>query len=70
MINFVGAKGVPIPLREERDFRLDVNELASLITDRTKLIILNSPQNPTRASSPNRTFRTSLPPLATATSWC
>jgi aspartate/methionine/tyrosine aminotransferase len=45
MINFVGAKGVPIPLREERDFRLDVNELASLITDRTKLIILNSPQN-------------------------
>ena len=46
MINFVGAKAVPIPLREERDFRLDVNELASLITDRTKLIIINSPQNP------------------------
>jgi len=47
MINFVGAKAVPIPLREERDFRLDVNELASLINDRTKVIILNSPQNPT-----------------------
>ena len=47
MINFLGAKAVPIPLREERDFRLDVNELKSLITDRTKLIILNSPQNPT-----------------------
>jgi aspartate aminotransferase len=47
MINFLGAKAVPIPLREEREFRLDVNELASLITDRTKLIILNSPQNPT-----------------------
>ena len=47
MINFVGAKPVPIPLREERDFRLDVDELVSLITDRTKLIILNSPQNPT-----------------------
>jgi aspartate aminotransferase len=47
MINFVGAKAVPIPLREERDFRLDVNELSGLITDRTKLIILNSPQNPT-----------------------
>src|SRR5271167_1932884 len=47
MINFLGAKAVPIPLREERDFRLDVNELASLINDRTKLIILNSPQNPT-----------------------
>ena len=47
MINFLSAKAVPIPLREERDFRLDVNELASLINDRTKLIILNSPQNPT-----------------------
>ena len=47
MINFLGAKAVPIPLREERDFRLDVNELASLISDRTKVIILNSPQNPT-----------------------
>ncbi len=47
MINFVGGKAVPIALREERDFRLDVNELKSLINDRTKLIIINSPQNPT-----------------------
>src|SRR5256714_4106160 len=47
MINYVGAKAVPIQLREELDFRLDVDELASLINDRTKLIILNSPQNPT-----------------------
>ena len=47
MINYVGAKPVPIRLREELDFRLDVDELASLITDRTKLIIVNSPQNPT-----------------------
>ena len=47
MINYVGAKAVPIRLREELDFRLDVNELASLINDRTKLIIVNSPQNPT-----------------------
>jgi aspartate aminotransferase len=47
MINFVGANAVPIRLREELDFRLDVNELADLITDRTKLIIINSPQNPT-----------------------
>jgi aspartate/methionine/tyrosine aminotransferase len=47
MINYVGAKAVPIRLREELEFRLDVNELASLINDRTKLIILNSPQNPT-----------------------
>jgi len=47
MINYVGAKAVPIRLREELDFRLDVDELANLINDRTKLIILNSPQNPT-----------------------
>ena len=47
MIHYVGGKAVPIQLREERDFSLDVNELAALITDRTKLIILNSPQNPT-----------------------
>jgi aspartate aminotransferase len=47
MINFTGAKAVPIPLREERDFRFDVNELRSLVTPRTRLIILNSPHNPT-----------------------
>ncbi len=47
MINYVGAKAVPIRLREELDFRLDIDELATLINDRTKLIILNSPQNPT-----------------------
>jgi aspartate/methionine/tyrosine aminotransferase len=47
MINYVGGTAVPVPLREERDFAMDVDELASLITDRTKLIILNSPQNPT-----------------------
>jgi aspartate aminotransferase len=47
MINFLGGKGVPVHLREDRDFRLDVDELAKDITDRTKLIIINSPQNPT-----------------------
>jgi aspartate/methionine/tyrosine aminotransferase len=47
MINYVGGEGVPIRLREERDFRLDVNELEKLISDRTRLIIINSPHNPT-----------------------
>jgi aspartate/methionine/tyrosine aminotransferase len=47
MINYVGGRAVPVRLREERDFGLDVDELASLITDRTRLIILNSPHNPT-----------------------
>ncbi|NPV09862.1 MAG: pyridoxal phosphate-dependent aminotransferase [Anaerolineae bacterium] len=47
MIRFVGGTPVPIPLRQANDFRLDTGELASLITDRTRLIILNSPENPT-----------------------
>jgi len=47
MIHYVGATPVPVRLHEEKDFGLDVDELASLITDRTRLIILNSPQNPT-----------------------
>ena len=47
MINYLGGKAVPIHLQEERDFALDVAELASRISDRTKLIIINSPHNPT-----------------------
>ena len=47
MIHYTGARAIPIRLREERDFGFDVNELESLITDHTRLIILNSPQNPT-----------------------
>ena len=47
MIRYVGGQAVPTQLREERDFSVDVDELASRITDRTKLIILNSPHNPT-----------------------
>ncbi len=47
VINFIGAKPVPIRLREENQFRLDVDELASLVTPKTKMIVVNSPQNPT-----------------------
>ena len=47
MIDFVGARAIPLPIREEHDFRLDVDELASLITPRTKFLIINSPANPT-----------------------
>ena len=43
------AEPVPLPLRSERGFALDVDELAALITDRTRLVILNSPNNPTGA---------------------
>jgi aspartate aminotransferase len=47
VINFVGGVPVPIPLREEKGFSFDVNELRSLVNEKTKLIIINSPQNPT-----------------------
>ena len=47
MIQYSGATAVPLPLRMEREFRVDVDELASLVTPRTKLIVINSPQNPT-----------------------
>ena len=57
MIHFLGARAVPIRLREEKDFNLDVEEFASLITDRTKLIILNSPHNPTGGVMPERDVR-------------
>ncbi len=46
-INFIGAKAIPVKLREENDFRLDVDELKRLVTSKTKMIIINSPQNPT-----------------------
>jgi len=47
VINFVGGKPVPAPLLEEKNFSLDTDYLKTLITPKTKLIIINSPQNPT-----------------------
>lgn len=47
VIEFVGGKAVPLQLKEKKEFRFDLNELAALITPRTRLLIINSPQNPT-----------------------
>jgi aspartate/methionine/tyrosine aminotransferase len=47
MTRYAGGTPVPIPLREENDFRMDPNELRALVTPRTKMIIFNSPHNPT-----------------------
>jgi aspartate/methionine/tyrosine aminotransferase len=47
MINFTGAKPVPLPMREELDFCFDIDEFKSKVTSRTRLIIVNSPHNPT-----------------------
>jgi len=46
MIHFVGAKAVPLPLAEEKEFCSNIEELRGKITPRTKLIIINSPHNP------------------------
>ena len=46
MIEFTGAKAVAAVLREEHEFRLDIDELRSLVTPRTRLLIINSPGNP------------------------
>ena len=47
---FAGAKPVPIPLREGNQFRIDTDELERLVTDRSKLLIINSPHNPCGSS--------------------
>ncbi len=47
MIRFLGAKPVPMPLEESRGFSFDLNLFRDRLSDRTKMVILNSPQNPT-----------------------
>ncbi|MEO0025638.1 MAG: pyridoxal phosphate-dependent aminotransferase [candidate division WOR-3 bacterium] len=47
MIEYMGGRPVPVRLREERNFRLDAEELAQMVNSRTKLIVINSPANPT-----------------------
>src|SRR3989337_936906 len=47
MARYVGGSPVAAPLREANDFRMDVDEVAGLVTDRTKLIVINPPHNPT-----------------------
>jgi aspartate/methionine/tyrosine aminotransferase len=47
LVAFVGAKPVSLPIRERNNFRIDIEELRSLVTDRTRMLIVNSPANPT-----------------------
>ena len=51
-INYSGAKAVPIPLLEENDFSFDADQVLSLITPATRLIIINTPANPTGGAVP------------------
>src|SRR3954469_13624551 len=52
MIEFTGAKPIPVPIREENGFAFSADELLSLITPATRLIIINSPANPTGGVTP------------------
>src|SRR3954471_7901065 len=54
MIEFTGARPVPIPIREENEFAFSAAETLDLITPQTRLIILNSPANPTGGVTPKR----------------
>jgi aspartate aminotransferase len=47
LVNYVGGKAVPLPLLEERQFSFNIDDLNRIITGKTRMIILNSPQNPT-----------------------
>src|SRR3970282_854913 len=47
MARFAGGTPVPLPIRQERDFRADLDELEALVTKRTRMLVLNSPANPT-----------------------
>jgi aspartate/methionine/tyrosine aminotransferase len=46
-VNFIGAVPKAVTLREETGFRMDLDELASLVTPKTRMLIVNTPQNPT-----------------------
>jgi aspartate/methionine/tyrosine aminotransferase len=52
MINFIGGEAIPLQLSESRGFAFDVDDLAALISNRTRMIILNSPHNPTGGALP------------------
>jgi aspartate/methionine/tyrosine aminotransferase len=47
MTEYVGGVAVAAPLREQNEFRMDVDEVAGLVTPRTRMLVINSPQNPT-----------------------
>ena len=52
MIEFTGARPIPVPIREENAFAFSADETLELITPRTRLLILNSPANPTGGATP------------------
>ena len=64
MIEFTGARPVPVPIREENDFAFSAEETLGLITPQTRLLILNSPANPTGGVTPKEEIDTFVAGLA------
>jgi aspartate/methionine/tyrosine aminotransferase len=54
MINFVGGTAVPFQIKEEDEFKVDIKSFEKLVTNRTKLVIINSPGNPTGKTIPRK----------------
>src|SRR3954453_16853659 len=68
-IRFAGATPVPLVLRERDDFAFSVDELAASVTERTKLVILNSPQNPTGGVLARETLAAAADVLRDGPAW-
>jgi aspartate/methionine/tyrosine aminotransferase len=68
-VRFAGATPVPLPLREERGFSFDPDELEQLLGDRTRLVILNAPQNPTGGVIPERDLRRAAAAILDSPAW-
>jgi aspartate/methionine/tyrosine aminotransferase len=68
-VRFAGATPVPLPLREERGFSFDPDELDSLLGDRTRLVILNAPQNPTGGVIPETDLHRAAEAIARTPAW-
>ena len=68
-VRFAGATPVPLPLREERGFSIDPDELGSLLSERTRLVILNSPANPTGGIVPARDLDAAADALRSTRAW-
>ena len=68
-VRFAGATPVPLPLREERGFSFDPAELEGLLNERTKLVILNAPQNPTGGVIPLADLERAAAAIARTPAW-
>ncbi len=68
-VRFAGATPVPLPLRENRGFSFDPAELESLLSERTRLVILNAPQNPTGGVIPSADLEQAAAAIERTPAW-